>query len=87
MDKNKSGYFEREVLESAWDKEFEVVYIVDDDECFKCLGRNEGDCEWKNNRDIVKSCYIDYCPDGSIDYLSHCPHKSMFSISFLVNNK
>ncbi|KAK2397492.1 hypothetical protein P8452_18458 [Trifolium repens] len=76
MDKNKSGYFEREVLESAWDKEFEVVYIVDDDECFKCLGRNEGDCEWKNNRDIVKSCYIDYCPDGSIDYLSHCPHKN-----------
>jgi hypothetical protein len=84
MEKNNSGYFERQVLESGWDKGFEVEYIVDDEECLKCLGSDEGDCEWKNNRDIekhVKSCYYDHCPDGSFAYLSHCPHKSMFSIS------
>jgi hypothetical protein len=90
MEKNISGYFGRQVLESAWDKEFEVEYIVDDEKCFKCLGSDEGDCEWKNDGEIekhVKSCYYDHCPDGSFAYLSQCPHKSMFSISFLVKNK
>jgi hypothetical protein len=93
MDKNKSGYFEREVLESAWDKGFEVEYMVDNEECLKCLGSDEGDCGWNNNSDIEKhvksTCYYDKCSDGSIAYSSYCSplHKSMFSIFCLIKNK
>jgi hypothetical protein len=85
IENNLDGYFDREVLESDWDKGFEVEYIVNNEECLKCLGNDEGDCEWKNDDDIEKhvksSCYYDNCPDGSFAYLSHCSHKSMFSIS------
>ncbi|KAK2451557.1 hypothetical protein P8452_14683 [Trifolium repens] len=80
IENNLDGYFDREVLESDWDKGFEVEYIVNNEECLKCLGNDEGDCEWKNDDDIEKhvksSCYYDNCPDGSFAYLSHCSHKS-----------
>jgi hypothetical protein len=85
IDNNHDGYFDPEVLESGLNEGFEVEYIVNNEECLKCLGSDEGDCEWKNDDDIEKhvksSCYYDNCPDGSFAYLSHCSHKSMFSIS------
>ncbi|XP_045792636.1 LEAF RUST 10 DISEASE-RESISTANCE LOCUS RECEPTOR-LIKE PROTEIN KINASE-like 1.4 isoform X4 [Trifolium pratense] len=80
-------FFERGVLEKGLDKGFEVEYIVEDKECFKCLGSGEGDCEWKNNNDIEKhvksSCYFENCPNGSIAHSSHC-HKSQSSKKTLI---
>ncbi|CAJ2637058.1 unnamed protein product [Trifolium pratense] len=77
IENTRGGYFERDVLESGLVKGFEVEYIVEDEECLKCLGSDEGDCEWKNN-----NCY-DICPNGSIAHSSHC-HKSQSSKKTVV---
>ncbi|PNX88203.1 kinase R-like protein, partial [Trifolium pratense] len=47
-------FFERGILEKGLNEGFEVEYIVEDEECLKCLGSDEGDCKWKNNNDIEK---------------------------------
>ncbi|CAJ2637062.1 unnamed protein product [Trifolium pratense] len=82
-------FFERGVLEKGLDKGFEVEYIVEDEECFKCLGSGEGDCKWKNNNnDIEKhvksSCYYDNCPNGSIAHSSHCHKNSQGKMKIIL---
>ncbi|XP_045792637.1 LEAF RUST 10 DISEASE-RESISTANCE LOCUS RECEPTOR-LIKE PROTEIN KINASE-like 1.4 isoform X5 [Trifolium pratense] len=87
IENNRDGYFEGDVVEKGLNEGFEVEYIVEDEECLKCLGSDEGDCKWKNNNDIEKhvksSCYYDNCPNGSIAHSSHC-HKSQSSKKTLI---
>ncbi|XP_045792642.1 LEAF RUST 10 DISEASE-RESISTANCE LOCUS RECEPTOR-LIKE PROTEIN KINASE-like 2.4 isoform X10 [Trifolium pratense] len=88
IENNRDGYFEGDVVEKGLNEGFEVEYIVEDEECLKCLGSDEGDCKWKNNNDIEKhvksSCYYDNCPNGSIAHSSHCHKNSQGKMKIIL---